>query len=244
MQNSYHGVLEDWKVELIRQRARLHRVRAQDLPDIEQELATTLLCLEYSQDHEQGATERTFVTEVIDRSIRALLRKERRYRDRVAEEDGNGLPEEVEIDKRLHQADVVADVRHMLSEFNDTDRAICLLLSDGASVAAIATELTIDWHAVQRRIENIRNRFSALNIDRASASVEAHESPLLISAGDAASMCGRSERTWRAWDSAGWIPQPVRIGRSTMWRRDELQEWITAGCPRRDDWEIRRQSSA
>jgi DNA-directed RNA polymerase specialized sigma24 family protein len=243
MQNSYHGVLADWKVELIRQRARLHRVRPQDLPDIEQELALKLTELDYNSEHEDGASERTFVTEVIDRSIRALLRKERRYRSRVAEEDGNGLPEEFEFDERLYRSDVVADVRHTLSELDETDRAICLLLSDGASISVVAAKLNADWHAVQRRIENIRKRFSALDSDGGSASAENDESPLLINARDAASMCGRSERTWRTWDSAGWIPQPVRIGRSTMWRRDELHAWITAGCPRRDDWEIRRQSS-
>jgi hypothetical protein len=69
-----------------------------------------------------------------------------------------------------------------------------------------AAELNADWHAVQRRIENIRKRFSALDSDGGSASAENEESPLLISARDAASMCGRSERTWRTWDSAGWLP--------------------------------------
>jgi len=43
---------------------------------------------------------------------------------------------------------------------------------------------------------------------------------LLVTAKQAAWMCGKSLRTWRAWDSAGWIPRPVRIGRSTLWRAD------------------------
>ena len=64
--------------------------------------------------------------------------------------------------------------------------------------------------------------------------------PLLASARDAAAMCGKSLRTWRTWDAAGWIPQPVRIGRSTLWRVDELREWVAAGCPRREEWEARR----
>jgi predicted DNA-binding transcriptional regulator AlpA len=65
-------------------------------------------------------------------------------------------------------------------------------------------------------------------------------SPLLLTARQAASMCGKSLRTWRTWDAAGWIPQPVRIGRSTLWRADELREWVTAGCPRRAEWEARK----
>lgn len=62
---------------------------------------------------------------------------------------------------------------------------------------------------------------------------------LLLTARQAAIMCSKSLRTWRAWDSAGWIPKPVRIGRSTLWRFDELREWVAAGCPRRAEWEAR-----
>lgn len=60
---------------------------------------------------------------------------------------------------------------------------------------------------------------------------------LLVTAKQAAKLCGKSLRTWWAWDSAGWIPRPVRIGGSTLWRYDEIQEWVKANCPRRDEWE-------
>lgn len=63
---------------------------------------------------------------------------------------------------------------------------------------------------------------------------------LLVTAKQAARMCGKSLRTWRAWDSAGWIPRPVRIGRATLWRADEMRAWVEAGCPRRDEWEARQ----
>ena len=63
---------------------------------------------------------------------------------------------------------------------------------------------------------------------------------LLVTATQAAAMCGKSLRTWRSWDAAGWIPRPVRIGRSTLWRVDELREWIAADCPRREEWEARQ----
>lgn len=62
---------------------------------------------------------------------------------------------------------------------------------------------------------------------------------LLIQAKQAAALCGKSLRTWRTWDAAGWIPRPVRIGRSTLWRTDELRDWVAAGCPRRAEWEAR-----
>lgn len=65
---------------------------------------------------------------------------------------------------------------------------------------------------------------------------------LLITARTAARLCGKALRTWRAWDAAGLIPRPVRIGRSTLWRSDELRAWAAAGCPRRREWESRRSS--
>jgi predicted DNA-binding transcriptional regulator AlpA len=64
--------------------------------------------------------------------------------------------------------------------------------------------------------------------------------PLLFTAKQAARTCGKSLRTWRAWDSAGWIPRPVRTGRATLWRADELRAWVDAGCPRREEWEARQ----
>ena len=69
-------------------------------------------------------------------------------------------------------------------------------------------------------------------------------SPLLVSAKAAATACGKSLRTWWGWDAAGWIPRPVRIGRSTLWRVDELRAWTEAGCPRREEWEAMRNESS
>jgi len=246
MQNSYEGTLEDWKVEVIRQRARMLKAPTSMLPDIEQELALTLLDLNYVEGHEDGASERTFLTEVIDRRIRSLLRRNRRYRSRVAEESTNGLPEKAEPDKRLHETDIVADVRHVMKRLCESDRSICNLLSDGLSPTGIADELNLTRATVRRRIEAIRQQLRMLGLEKWVHQREepGGNPPQLISASEAARLCGRSERSWRTWDAAGLIPQPVRIGRSTMWRRDELQAWIKAGCPRREEWEVVYHSRA
>lgn len=63
---------------------------------------------------------------------------------------------------------------------------------------------------------------------------------LMVTAAEAAAMCGKKLRTWRSWDAAGFIPQPVRLGRTTLWRVAELKSWIEAGCPRRSEWEATR----
>jgi len=69
---------------------------------------------------------------------------------------------------------------------------------------------------------------------------DAQVNSLLVTARQAATMCGKSLCTWWSWDAAGWIPRPVRIGRSTLWRPDDLRAWAAAGCPRRDEWEARQ----
>ena len=54
---------------------------------------------------------------------------------------------------------------------------------------------------------------------------------LLIQAEELAALLNVSERTlWRLL-SAGKIPEPVRLGRSTRWRLDEVRQWINDGCP-------------
>ena len=60
--------------------------------------------------------------------------------------------------------------------------------------------------------------------------------PLLLTARQAADLCGTSERTWRTWDSAGRIPKPVNIGRSKFWRPKEIEAWVRHGCPDRRTW--------
>ena len=52
------------------------------------------------------------------------------------------------------------------------------------------------------------------------------EEPLLVSAQNAAKLCGVSTRTWRRWVAMGLAPQPIRIGRSSRWALKALQAWV------------------
>lgn len=78
-----------------------------------------------------------------------------------------------------------------------------------------------------------------MTTDRAAGieSAAVDDKPLLLSAATAAALVGKSVRTWRTWHAAGLIPAPIRIGRSLLWRPDELHAWVAAGCPPRDEWE-------
>jgi predicted DNA-binding transcriptional regulator AlpA len=60
---------------------------------------------------------------------------------------------------------------------------------------------------------------------------------LLIPAEVAGAMCGRSEASWWRDHSAARIPAPVKLVGRTLWRVQELRDWIEAGCPARKTWE-------
>ncbi|NLE38407.1 MAG: helix-turn-helix domain-containing protein [Pirellulaceae bacterium] len=52
-----------------------------------------------------------------------------------------------------------------------------------------------------------------------------------------------STKTIRRMDQAGRLPSPIRIGRGLRWRRDEIDAWLAAGCPARDEWRGQRTNT-
>ena len=61
--------------------------------------------------------------------------------------------------------------------------------------------------------------------------------PALLTAEQAWTMCNLSKAAWYKHRSAGKIPDAVKIGGALRWRRAELEDWITAGCPNKARWE-------
>ena len=62
---------------------------------------------------------------------------------------------------------------------------------------------------------------------------EPDSEPVLLPASRVAKMLQVSTRTlWRLL-AADKIINPVKLGRSVRWRKDELMKWIAAGCPPR-----------
>lgn len=53
----------------------------------------------------------------------------------------------------------------------------------------------------------------------------------LLNIGMSANLCSLSRSAFYKFVKAGRAPKPVKIGRSTRWRRQELLEWIANGCP-------------
>ena len=60
--------------------------------------------------------------------------------------------------------------------------------------------------------------------------------PVLLRATDAAAICGISLAAFRNLFYRSQCPAPVKLGRSKLWRKQELLDWIKAGAPPRDEW--------
>ena len=61
---------------------------------------------------------------------------------------------------------------------------------------------------------------------------------LALSVEEVAEVLGISRaHVWRL-HSSGRIPKPVRLGRAVRWNRKTLENWLEAGGPPRDRWEI------
>lgn len=44
-------------------------------------------------------------------------------------------------------------------------------------------------------------------------------------------------------DELGRIPAPIQLGGRQVWRRAEIDSWLEAGAPPRDEWEARRATA-
>ena len=66
---------------------------------------------------------------------------------------------------------------------------------------------------------------------------EAHLEPLAVDARAAARMCGVSRTHWYAMKASGRLPLPIRLGRRTVWRVDDLKRWVAEGCPPLHRWQ-------
>lgn len=73
----------------------------------------------------------------------------------------------------------------------------------------------------------------------ANSSTAAAE-PLLIDINEVARLTGFSRGKLYSMQSTGAMPAPLKVGRSTRWRRADIEAWVDLGCPKRDEFERRQ----
>jgi len=54
----------------------------------------------------------------------------------------------------------------------------------------------------------------------------------LLNVREVSEMLGISERTIYRLSDAADMPQPVKLGASVRWRKQELENWVDDGCPK------------
>ncbi|MFC1782726.1 helix-turn-helix transcriptional regulator [Planctomycetota bacterium] len=59
---------------------------------------------------------------------------------------------------------------------------------------------------------------------------------LLLNACEAAALLGIGRSHLYGLHASGRMPLPIKLGRRTLWRKDELAAWVAAGCPARARW--------
>ena len=118
--------------------------------------------LRYTRSHIRvaGASERTAQIALIRHVLQKTLRREVRHAQRI---------DRLRAEPPRPEAgpDTVAqhDLWQAVASMPDPDRRICLLLADGRSVDAIATELQLGWHTVKAAMQRIRTQFTEAGID-------------------------------------------------------------------------------
>jgi predicted DNA-binding transcriptional regulator AlpA len=124
-------------------------------------------------------------------------------------------------------------------------------------IARIADDYGFDGSLFRREIRD-RYPLSAESINRLKEKIEAIpkiiaaiEKPVdksavpkdaeLLSVAQVATMLGWGESVVRQRDKEGLLPMPYRFGGTIQWSRKELESWISAGCPNRQQWEQQKQ---
>ncbi len=104
----------------------------------------------------------------------------------------------------------------------------------------------LDGKSVAERAKIVAEKGFEVMLARLNgAPVEADQVLLAMTAsrlGMVAEKMGQLQRQYRVskfWSvhASGLVPSPIILGRSKYWRRDELADWVMAGCPPRTRWQ-------
>ncbi len=77
----------------------------------------------------------------------------------------------------------------------------------------------------------------AITIAEAVKSVLNRQESILLDAKKAAEFIGIGRTTWYQLYSENKTPNPIRLNKRVLWKKQELICWSEAGCPNRYNWE-------
>jgi len=165
---SYGDLVEQWKVDLIVQRAKYFGIPEHDWPDIQQHIILDILNFKYDPQHELGAEERTVLTSLIDNKIIDLLRKQTiqdEHFQELLEAFGLTYPREEALAYSENKA-LCYDIQDAMTHLSGNEKAVCIGLMAGCSIRQIAQKLHCRRESIRHMIQNIRRIFKELGVDK------------------------------------------------------------------------------
>jgi len=165
---SYGDLVEQWKVDLIVQRAKFFGVPEHDWPDVQQSIILEILNFKYDPQHKLGAEERTVLTSLIDNTIIDLLRKQTvrdEYYHEFLRELGLTDPQEEALAYTENKA-LCYDIQDAMTHLSGNEKAVCIGLMSGYSIRQLARKLRCRQQSVQHMIQNIRRVFKELGVHK------------------------------------------------------------------------------
>jgi hypothetical protein len=157
----YHGVIAQWKVNLIIDRARMAGFRSHEMDDILQDLILVLLDYTYDPNHHTGAEERTALTTVIDYQLTKRKRAEKRYAGRLE----RYAPQVRQFSTEEVTDCLSTELAGIWNDLSARQRHICLELAKGYTRARIAQDMACGWHTVDMVIAELHRKFTAWDLD-------------------------------------------------------------------------------
>ncbi len=73
---------------------------------------------------------------------------------------------------------------------------------------------------------------------------QSQNEPILLSAADCARMCGIGRRSWFRYVAGGKTPACIRLNTNPKWHREDIELWISMGCPDRKTFEAMKHQEA
>ncbi|MFA4974803.1 MAG: hypothetical protein WC683_19555 [bacterium] len=163
--NDYGDLIERWKVDLIRVRARRLYFRKDEIDDLEQIIVQELLKTNFKPGAEGGSSERTFVIAVIDRQLMKVKRDRRRdvrranYESLSLEDKGVFTEKNFFSLSRTETHEAKLDVKQALMDLSPAQRAICRALGEGRTQAEIARMTGRSKAAVCADVRKLAEKF-------------------------------------------------------------------------------------
>ena len=163
--NDYGSLIEQWKVDLIRTRARRFYFRKDEMDDLEQIIVPQLVEANFDPIAPAGASERTFIITIIDRQLMKVKRDRQRdvrrvnYESPHIEDKGALTTKDVASLSRCDRPELALDLQRALASFTPVERAICQAFKEGQSQADIARATGRSKAAICNEVQKLQAKF-------------------------------------------------------------------------------------